>query len=219
MEILSRLRLLLTLGRGVVRGLPPADEARDPFDLFGEWYRAAQRSGIFLPEAAALSTATSDGAPSSRMVLLKSFDERGFVFFTNHGSRKAREMEDNPRVALLFYWGVLERQVRVEGTVGRIPHEESAAYFATRGRGSRIGAWASRQSAELGSRAELEERFAEVERGFEGKDVHLPPFWGGYRLVPRVVEFWQGKANRLHDRLSFTRRGMADPWKVRRLYP
>ena len=219
MALLSRLRLLLTFGRGVVRGLPAAEEGKDPFALFGEWYQAAVDSGLYLPEAMTLSTSTPDGFPSSRMVLLKSFDPRGFVFFTNYASRKARELEENPRAALLFHWGVLERQVRVEGTVGRIPVEESAAYFASRGRGSQLGAWASRQSAELPRRADLEERLAELKRRFQGKDVPLPPFWGGYRLVPRAVEFWQGRADRLHDRLRFAREGQADPWKVTRLYP
>jgi pyridoxamine 5'-phosphate oxidase len=219
MALLPRLRLLLSFGRGVLRGLPAADEGKDPIALFGEWFGSAEEAGLYLPEAMALSTATPDGFPSSRMVLLKSFDERGFAFFTNHGSRKAAELDENPRAALLFHWNVLQRQVRVEGTVGRIPLEESAAYFASRGRGSQLGAWASRQSAPLPGRGELEERMAEVKRRFQGKEVPLPPFWGGYRLVPRAMEFWQGRADRLHDRLRFTREGQAGPWEVTRLYP
>lgn len=203
----------------VERGLDEADEERDPVEIFGEWYEAAEGAGLHLPEAAALSTASAEGVPTSRMVLLKAFDERGFVFFTNYESRKARDMDANPRAALLFHWSPLERQVRVEGSVERITEEESAAYFARRGRGSQLGAWASRQSRELTSRVELEERFESLERRFEGQEIPLPPFWGGYRLVPGRMEFWQGRPNRLHDRLRFARDRPSDPWVVSRLYP
>ena len=144
-------------------------------------------------------------------------DERGFVFFTNYGSRKANELEENPRAALCFHWAVLERQVRVTGTVERISEEESQAYFSSRGRGSRIGAWASKQSEPLPDRAELEARVREARKRFDGDDVPLPPFWGGYRIRPESIEFWQGKADRLHDRLVFTRDG--DDWSTERLYP
>ena len=219
MSLLSRLRLLLTFGRGVVRGLPEAEEGRDPVELFDAWFRAARDAGLFLSEAMALSTANAQGVPSSRMILLKSFDEQGFVFYTSYSSRKARELDENPRAALLFHWGVLERQVRVEGVVRRITVKESAAYFATRSRGSRLGAWASRQSASLSGRSELEARFAEARNRFEGQDIPLPEFWGGYRLVPLTIEFWQGRANRLHDRLVFSREGPAGPWQVTRLHP
>lgn len=219
MGLLSRLRLLLTFGRGVLRGVPEASESRDPLDLFTEWWEAARKSGLYLPEAMALATATPDGAPSVRMVLLKAVDPQGFVFYTNYGSRKAREMDANPRAAMCFHWGILERQVRVSGSVARISHEESAAYFRTRSRGSRIGAWASRQSDTLPDRTVLEERFRAHRAEFEGGEVPLPPFWGGYRLVPHHIEFWQGRADRLHDRVLFEREGDGGPWVARRLYP
>jgi len=190
----------------------------DPTRLFGEWFQAAQATGMNLPEAAALSTATPHGVPSSRMVLLKAFDPSGFTFFTNYESRKAREMEVNPRAALLFFWSLLERQVRIEGTVARTTPEESAAYFRTRDRGSQLGAWASLQSRPLAERRELEERFQEHERRFTGLDVPLPPHWGGYRLTPERMEFWQGRPNRLHDRVQFAR-DRAGRWVSSRMYP
>jgi pyridoxamine 5'-phosphate oxidase len=199
--------------------LPDPKETDDPLRAFQHWYADAEQAGMLLPEAVALSTATPDGAPSSRMVLLKAVDEWGFVFFTNYESRKSAELEANPRGALLFHWATLERQVRVEGGVERITHEESALYFATRDRGSQIGAWASKQSRELRGREELEAAYREVERRFEGEEVPLPPFWGGYRLVPGVIEFWQGRANRLHDRVRFERTAPGSPWRASRLYP
>ena len=151
------------------------------------------------------------------MVLLKSFAVDGFVFFTNYGSRKAREMDENPKASLLLHWVVLQRQVRVEGSVERISAEVSAEYFRTRARGSQIGAWVSRQSEELEDRSVLETRSEEIEQRFRGEDVPSPPFWGGYRLIPERIEFWQGRLNRLHDRLEYTR---ADGgWTARRLYP
>jgi pyridoxamine 5'-phosphate oxidase len=153
------------------------------------------------------------------MVLLKSFDERGFVFFTNYESRKARELEANPRAALLFHWTKLERQIRLEGTVSRIAKAESEAYFFSRDRGSQIGAWASEQSRELSEREELERRFAEVDLRYQGRIVPLPPFWGGYRLAPLKIEFWQGRKNRLHDRLVFERDADGAPWRAGHLYP
>ena len=164
-----------------------------------------------------LATATMDGAPSARMMLLKGVDARGFVFFTNYQSRKGDELLANARAALVFHWAVLQRQVRVEGTVTRLTLPESEAYFRTRPRGSQIGAWASRQSAELSSRAELDERVREVEKRFAHQDAPLPPFWGGFRLSPSMIEFWQGRVNRLHDRLRYTRTGSG--WAVTRLYP
>jgi pyridoxamine 5'-phosphate oxidase len=216
-SILSTLRAILTLGRGVTVGLTELEAGADPLALFREWFQAASRAGVFMPESMTLATATKDGAPSARMVLLKGSDARGFVFFTNYGSRKALELDANPRAALVLHWPVLERQVRIEGSVARITHEESAAYFRTRPRGSRIGAWASEQSRPLESRAALEARVREIEQKFPGDDVPLPDFWGGYRLTPASIEFWQGKANRLHDRLLYTRE--ASGWKVTRLYP
>jgi pyridoxamine 5'-phosphate oxidase len=217
MSLKSSLRTLVTLGQGVVQGIPEAAADRDPISLFGEWFKAAGESGIFLPEATALATATPQAAPSVRMVLLKGVDERGFVFYTNYGSRKAAELEANPQAALCFHWAVLERQVRVEGVVERAPAEESDAYFSSRPRGSRVGAWASRQSDELPGRDVLEERVRRFEREYPGEDVPRPPFWGGYLLRPTRIEFWQGKADRLHERLVFTREGGS--WTTQRLYP
>ena len=217
MSLKSSIRTLVTLGKGVVQGIPEAAADRDPIELFGEWFKAAGDSGIFLPESMALATASSEGAPSVRMVLLKAVDERGFVFYTNYESRKGAELESNPRAALCFHWAVLERQVRIEGRVERVSGEESRAYFATRARGSRIGAWASRQSEPLSSREVLEERVRRFEREHAGDNVPLPPFWGGYLLRPERIEFWQGKADRLHERLVFQREDGA--WKTVRLYP
>ena len=183
-----------------------------------EWFDGADKAGIFMPEAMAVSTVGEDGRPSSRMLLLKKVDH-GFVFFTNYGSRKAREIEANGRVALLFHWAVLERQVRIEGPAARITAEESDAYFQTRGRGSRIGAWASRQSEPIDSRGELEAQVREVKARFEGGEVPLPDFWGGYRVVPERMEFWQGRADRLHDRWAWHREDPGSPWRVQRLQP
>lgn len=219
MSLKSSLKAVLTLGRGVVTGLPDAAGDADPVDLFRAWFRAAGDSGILLPEAVALATSTPDGVPSVRMVLLKDVDERGFVFFTNYGSQKARELEANPVAALCFHWAVLQRQVRVSGAVERTSREESEAYFVTRPRGSRIGAWASEQSRPLGVRAELETRVREYRERFGDGDIPLPPFWGGYRLAPRRIEFWQGRSDRLHDRLVFTRHGEDGSWSTERLHP
>lgn len=217
MSIKSSIKTVLTLGKGVAGGIPEAAENEDPVEIFKAWYAAAEESGILHPEATALATATDDARPSVRMVLLKKVDERGFVFFTNYGSRKAEELEANPHAALCFHWAVHERQVRVAGSVSRITAEESAEYFRTRSRGSRIGAWASQQSRPLPSRETLIERVREIKERFEGDDVPLPPFWGGYRLAPRTIEFWQGRADRLHDRLVFTRAD--DGWSTIRVYP
>jgi pyridoxamine 5'-phosphate oxidase len=151
------------------------------------------------------------------MVLLKSFDPNGFVFFTNYGSRKAAELDANPHAALLFHWTLLQRQVRIEGSVSKVSQEESYEYFSSRPRGSRIGAWASSQSTYLESRATLENRVREMEARFPGEEVPLPPFWGGYRLAPKSMEFWQGRVNRLHDRLRYDRED--NRWSITRLYP
>ena len=217
MSIKSAIKSVVTLGQGITQGLPEATADRDPIELFGDWLEQAKESGILLPESASLATASRDGVPSSRMVLLKTFAADGFVFFTNYGSRKAREMDENPRASLLLHWAVHERQVRVEGPVERISSEASAEYFRTRSRGSQIGAWASRQSEELEGRSLLHGRAEEIEQRFKGQDVPSPSFWGGYRLIPEHIEFWQGRLNRLHDRLLFTRAG--EGWAAGRLYP
>ena len=217
MSLRSNLRLLFSLGRGLARGLPDADPGLDPIQLFGQWFEAARKAGILLPEAMTLATASADGAPSARVVLLKGFDQRGFEFYTNLGSRKANELTANPRAALCFHWGVLQRQVRIEGSVRALSRETSAAYFGTRARGSRIGAWASRQSESLPEREQLERRVEAMEKRFEGREVPLPDFWGGYRLDPERIELWQGRADRLHDRLLFERDG--EGWGCRRLFP
>ena len=220
MSLKSSIRTIKTLGRGVVVGIPEAAADRDPIELFGEWFEAAQESGLLLPESMSLATATADGMPSVRMVLLKAFDEHGFVFYTNYESRKAKELEENPRAALCFHWNVLERQVRIEGRVERASHEESVRYFDTRARGSRIGAWASKQSEPLSERKELEERVRHYDAEYPGDEVPLPPFWGGYRVRPERIEFWQGKADRLHERLVFERDGgTGGAWETTRLYP
>ncbi len=217
MSLRSILRSLRTAGRGVLVGLPQAAEASDPFDLFDAWLRAAADAGIIEPTAMTLATATADGEPSARIVLLKEHGPAGFVFYTNYQSRKARDLSDNPRAALVFYWPVLARQVCVEGRVERVSREESERYFATRGRGSQLGAWASRQSEPLERRDELLTRFEEEKRRFDGHDVECPPFWGGYRLIPLRIQFWQGRADRLHDRVVFEPRDGG--WAGRRLNP
>ena len=177
--------------------------------------RAAARQVDTAPVA--LATADAEGRPSVRMVLLRGADERGFVFHTNYNSRKAGELAANPHAALCFHWPTLEEQIRVEGRIERLPSSESDAYFVTRPRGSQLGAWASEQSMVLPSRETLEEQYRATERRFEGSPVPRPPFWGGFRLVPERIEFWFGRPDRLHDRLSYTRE--ADGWRIERLYP
>ena len=191
--------------------------SQDPLELFEHWFAEAKRAGVEVPEAMTLATATGAGIPSARMVLLKGADEDGFVFYTGYGSRKSDELEQNPRAALVFYWRPLGRQVRVEGSVARVSEPESAAYFATRPRGSQLAAWASLQSRPLGRREELDRRYAELEREYEGRDVPLPPHWGGYRLHPEAIEFWEHRENRLHDRLRYTR--AREGWNVEMLSP
>jgi pyridoxamine 5'-phosphate oxidase len=194
-----------------------ADLASDPLEQFRSWFAEAG-AALEVPEAVALATATPAGAPSVRMVLLKGFDERGLVFFSHYTSRKGRELEANPRAALLFHWRPLGRQVRVEGTVERVSVDESDAYFATRPRDAQLGALASRQSEPLGSREELYERLEGVEQDLAGKPVPRPPTWGGFRLVPAAWEFWQHRASRLHDRFRYERKPSGD-WRVERLFP
>jgi pyridoxamine 5'-phosphate oxidase len=217
MAFWSTLRAFFTAGKGVFAGLSENSAGNDPFALFSRWFKEAVGAGIYLPESCALGTATPDGKPSVRLVLLKRHDERGFVFFTNYGSRKAAEMEANPQATLVFHWAILQRQIRLEGTVARITKEESEDYFHSRPRGSQIGAWASAQSEPLATRQELEERVRKYEAEFDGREVPLPPFWGGYRLSPQSMEFWQGRASRLHDRIKFS---LTDGgWDRQRLFP
>jgi pyridoxamine 5'-phosphate oxidase len=217
MALWSTIRAFFTAGKGVVGGLSEEGAGDDPVALFDRWYREAIGAGIYLPESTALGTATPDGKPSVRLVLLKGYDDQGFVFFTNYESRKAQELESNPEGTLVFHWAILQRQIRLEGTVQRISKEESEAYFHSRPRGSQIGAWASKQSASLATRRELEDRVKKYEEEFKGGPVPLPDYWGGYRLKPRSLEFWQGRASRLHDRIKFTQE--AGVWSRERLYP
>jgi pyridoxamine 5'-phosphate oxidase len=198
------------------RPLDVGDLDADPLRQFEAWFREAEGS-VRAPEATALATATPDGAPSVRMVLVKAFDEHGFVFHTGYESRKGLELAANPRGALLFYWDPLGRQVRVEGTLERTTAAETEAYFHTRPRGAQIAALASRQSQVLASRAEIEERVAELETELAGVEVPVPAHWGGFRLEPAVYEFWQHRENRLHDRFRY-RRGR-EGWIVERLSP
>ncbi|MDA7745705.1 pyridoxamine 5'-phosphate oxidase [Psychromonas sp.] len=217
MSLLSKLRCAFTLGQGVLIENKTLTTTDDPIAFFDTWLKEAQNTGIVLPESMSVSTCTAEGRPSSRMVLLKEVDQQGFVFFTNYGSRKATELETNPFAALLFHWNILQRQVRVEGRIERISHEESEAYFHSRGRGSQIGAWASKQSQILDQRQTLVDSVKYYEDKFAGKAVPLPEFWGGYRVIPDTIEFWQGKADRLHDRFVYTQEGTK--WTNTRLNP
>ena len=190
----------------------------EPMPLFHEWLADAVAAALAEANAMVLATVGEDGRPASRMVLCKVADERGFGFFTNNTSRKGRELAANPRVALLFPWQALGRQIRAEGAAVPLPDAESDAYFASRPRGAQLSAWASAQSAEVDSRASLERKVAEVEARYAGGDVPRPPHWGGTLVVPDVVEFWQGRSDRLHDRLVYRRDG-AGGWSVVRLQP
>ncbi|MDP9410697.1 MAG: pyridoxamine 5'-phosphate oxidase [Actinomycetota bacterium] len=199
-------------------GLDETSLRPDPLAQFRGWFEDALAAGLHEPNAMTLATATPGGKPSARVVLLKGFDERGFVFYTNYEGRKGEELGRNPRAALVFYWGELERQVRIEGRASRVPERESDVYYASRPRGSRLGAWASEQSRPVEGREVLESRLRALEREYEGREVPRPPFWGGYRVEPEAVEFWQGRQNRLHDRIVYRRRG-AGGWEIERLQP
>ncbi len=216
-SLYTKVKCAITLGQGVLKELPELKESDDPTAFFNSWLKEAEQSGIILPEAMSVASVSEDGRPSSRMVLLKQADQQGFVFYTNYHSRKADELEQNPHVALLFHWNILQRQVRVEGRVERVTQEESEAYFHSRSRGSQIGAWASKQSQVASSRQTLTDKFKEFKQKFTGKEIPLPEFWGGYRVIPERIEFWQGKADRMHDRFVYQRQDQG--WKVIRLNP
>ncbi len=193
------------------------DVDSDPIVQFTKWFDEAVRAGAKEPNAMCLATATPDAYPSARMVLLKGVDSRGFCFYTDFRSRKAQELADNPHASLCFFWVELERQVRVVGAVQRVSDEEAQAYFSSRPLSSKIGAWTSHQSSVLPSREALEKQLIENEKHFAGNEIPLPDYWGGYRVVPEEIEYWQGRASRLHDRIQFVRRG--SEWTKRRLSP
>lgn len=194
-------------------------ETTDPLELFGAWYAEADKSEPNDPSAMTLATVGADGTPSARMVLLKDYDSAGFVFYTNYESRKGRQLLAHPKAALLFHWKSLRRQVRLEGAVSQTTPEEADAYFATRARGSQIGAWASEQSRPLATRFALEKRVAEYTAKHVIGTIPRPPYWSGFRLEPLLIEFWQDGAFRLHDRLEYRRGSPAEPWTTRTLYP
>jgi pyridoxamine 5'-phosphate oxidase len=199
-------------------GLTEKDVARDPFRQFEKWFQEAEAAKIHEPNAAVLATSTRDGRPSARMVLLKGLDGRGFVFYTNYDSRKGREIEANPRAAYLFPWIALERQVIVEGSVAKVAREESEAYFHSRPRASQLAAWASPQSSVISGRGALEEAMKATEKKYQGIEAPLPAHWGGFRIIPETVEFWQGRRSRLHDRIRY-RREAGGSWVIERLAP
>ena len=201
-------------------GLAEHELAEEPMDQFARWLAEAAAAGVDEPNAMVVSTADEQGRPSSRTVLLKGYDRRGFVFYSNYGSRKGAELAANPQVSLLFLWHPLARQVIVSGLAEKVPAAETEAYFHRRPHGSQLGAWASEQSRPVAEREQLERRYAELERRYPADEpVPVPPFWGGYRVTPVAVEFWQGRANRLHDRLSYHRDAPDAAWSVRRLQP
>lgn len=197
--------------------LSETDVDLNPFVQFDHWFQEALRSRLPEPNAMALATATGEGKPSVRMVLLKGYDDRGFVFFTNYEGRKSSELLQNPNAALLFYWSELERQVRIEGSVEKTSRQESEEYFNTRPLESRLGAWASRQSEVIPGRSDLERKVSDLKERYANRDVPVPPFWGGFRLQPLAIEFWQGRENRLHDRIRYLLRGGV--WVIERLSP
>ena len=197
--------------------LDESNVASDPVEQFSKWWKEALSSEIEEVNAMTLATATTDGVPSARIVLLKDYDERGFVFFSNYKSHKAQELESNPHAALIFFWKVLERQIRIQGVAEKIDAKESDEYFYSRPLGSRLGAWASPQSLVIDNRKLLEENVELYKKQF-GEDIPRPPFWGGYRVIPSVIEFWQGRSNRLHDRIRYSKQ-FNGAWNIERLAP
>jgi len=194
------------------------DLEKSPFAQFAHWFEEARQKIRELPEAMTVSTCGANGIVRSRVCLLKDFDEHGFVFYTNYHSPKGVQITENPRVSLCFFWAILDRQVRIEGAVVKTTEQESDAYFATRPRGSQLGAWASHQSAVIHGRGDLELRFAELEATYRDRQIPRPPHWGGYRVIPVEFEFWQGRADRLHDRIVYRLREPKD-WIIERLSP
>lgn len=199
------------------QALAESEVSGNPIDQFTEWFEQAFSADLLDVNAMTLSTATKQGRPSSRIVLLKGVDEAGFRFYTNYGSRKGMELNENPYAALCFYWAPLERQVRVEGEVEKLSRSTSGGYFEQRPRKSKLGAWASKQSSKVSSREELEKRFKEIEQKFEDQEIPLPDFWGGFLLRPQRIEFWQGRESRMHDRICYEKEGEA--WNIFRLAP
>ncbi|MEW7976779.1 MAG: pyridoxamine 5'-phosphate oxidase [Candidatus Sedimenticola endophacoides] len=197
--------------------LNPADLDPEPIRQFDAWLREAIEAELLDATAMGLATATRDGRPSLRTVLLKFFDQTGFVFYTNLESRKARQIGDNPHAALLFHWREFERQIKITGRVETVSNAESLKYFLSRPRDSQIGAWVSAQSSVISSRAVLEQKVAEMKQRFSNREIPLPSFWGGYRVIPEQIEFWQGRTNRLHDRFLYSRAG--EQWRIERLAP
>ncbi len=200
-------------------GLSRQNLADNPWVQFEQWFQQAIEVEVLEPNAMSLATVSKEGIPALRTVLLKSFDTRGFVFFTNYQSQKAKEMAENPNVALLFPWIALHRQVKIKGRADKISQAESLKYFMTRPRGSQLGAWVSRQSSVISSRALLEQKMDEMKRKFTQGQIPLPDFWGGYRVVPTSFEFWQGREKRLHDRFRYQWQGQNNPWRIERLAP
>lgn len=202
-----------------LKGLTREQLHCDPFKQFEQWFQQACAANLPEPNAMSLATVCANGSPSQRMVLLKYFDRQGFVFFTNYESKKARQIAENSQVSLLFFWTALERQVQIAGSAAKISTAESLKYFATRPRGSQIGAWCSQQSSIISSRKMLELKFDEIKRKFHNQEIPLPSAWGGYRIVPHSFEFWQGRPNRLHDRFLYSRLDVESAWEIQRLAP
>jgi pyridoxamine 5'-phosphate oxidase len=200
------------------RGLRRGDLDPDPIQQFNAWLSEAVERQILEPNAMIVASVDADGQPWTRTVLLKICDQRGFTFFTNYDGAKGRHFAGNPRVAMTFWWGALERQVNISGTLEKTSREESEAYFHARPEASQVGAWASAQSEVIAHRDELERRFSEVREKYDGEEIPLPPQWGGYRVAPHTIEFWQGRRSRLHDRLRYTRQADGT-WKIERLSP